>query len=292
MPKSKSIRISKATRYQNAAIEYYMGLTGSPYLHYGYWEPLPTSIEELTIPKLRVAQEAYTAHLLNLIPVGTNTVLDVGCGIGGNAAYLLAHGFAVEGLAPDTFQESMFLKQTNSQAPFYLTTFEKFQPLRSYDLILFSESSQYIAADDIAKGAARLLSCGGYLLLADMLRTDAGYSSGLFSNCHVATDLQAALVRAGFKNVTTQDISKQIVPTIDLAVHLFCNFGLTTMNYVGALAAIAVPPLHALIGRLFGRQVKELITEGVDARNIFERHFCYQIQLWQLQESAKPDSIW
>ncbi len=289
MPKSKSIRIPKATRYQNAAIEYYLGLTGSPYLHYGYWDPLPTSTEDLTISRLCAAQEAYTAHLLNLIPTGINTVLDVGCGIGGNAAYLLARGFAVEGLAPDTFQESMFLDRTNGQAPFYLSTFEKFQPPHFYDLILFSESSQYIAADDIAQGAARLLSCGGYLLLADMLRTDAGYNSGIFSNCHVASDLHAALIRAGFKSVTTKDISKQIVPTIDLGVHLFRTFGLTTIKYIAALAAIAVPPLHALIGKIFGRQVKELIAEGLEARNIFERHFCYEIQLWQLLEGQKPD---
>jgi MPBQ/MSBQ methyltransferase len=35
MQKPKLINISKATRYQNAAIDYYMGLTGSSYLHYG-----------------------------------------------------------------------------------------------------------------------------------------------------------------------------------------------------------------------------------------------------------------
>lgn len=290
MQKFKSIRIPKATRYQNAAIEYYLGLTGSPYLHYGYWQPLPTSTEDLTISRLCAAQEAYTAHLLEFIPARTNTVLDVGCGMGGNAAYLLARGFAVEGLAPDSFQQSMFLQHTSSQAPFYLTTFEEFQPQRSYDLILFSESSQYIAADDLAQGAARLLTCGGYLLLADMLRVDAGYRTGIFSNCHVAADLHAALVRAGFKTVTTEDISKQIVPTIDLAVHLFRTFGLTTMKYIAALAAIAVPPLHALIGSLFGRQVQELIAEGVEARAIFERHFCYEIQLWQLLESQNPDA--
>jgi MPBQ/MSBQ methyltransferase len=58
-----------------------------------------------------------------------------------------------------------------------------------------------MAADDLATGAARLLSSGGYLLLADMLRVDAAYHSGIFSNCHVVADLNAALVRAGFKLV-------------------------------------------------------------------------------------------
>lgn len=280
--KKSSIRLSKVTRYQNAALEYYLGITDSPYLHYGYWEPLPTTNDELTLSRLRAAQEAYAKHLLDFIPAGTKTVLDVGCGIGGNAAYLLERGFTVEGLAPDMSQQSRFLKHTNSQAPFHLTTFEEFQSPHSYDLILFSESSQYMAADDLAIGAARLLSSGGYLLLADMLRVDAEYHSGIFSNCHVVAELNAALVRAGFNLVKSEDISAQVLPTLDMGVYLFRTFGLTTMNYIAGMASIAVPPLHALIGRLFGRQLKQLIAEGVEAPAIFKRHLCYEIQLWQL----------
>jgi MPBQ/MSBQ methyltransferase len=58
MQKPESISISKVTRYQNAALNYYLGLTDSPYLHYGYWETLPVPPEELTIGRLRIAQEA------------------------------------------------------------------------------------------------------------------------------------------------------------------------------------------------------------------------------------------
>ncbi len=64
MQKPKLINIPKTTRYQNAAIDYYMGLTGSSYLHYGYWEPLSKRSEELTLTRLRAAQSAYTAKLL------------------------------------------------------------------------------------------------------------------------------------------------------------------------------------------------------------------------------------
>ncbi len=106
MLNQKLINTPKPTRYQNAAIDYYMGLTESRYLHYGYWEPVPQSGEELTVTRLRVAQEAYAAKLLSFIPQGTNTILDVGCGIGGNAAYLCDRGFSVEGLAARTVFEN------------------------------------------------------------------------------------------------------------------------------------------------------------------------------------------
>ncbi|MBD0346207.1 MAG: class I SAM-dependent methyltransferase [Coleofasciculus sp. Co-bin14] len=284
MLKPKSIHIPKATRYQNAAIDYYLGLTGSSYLHYGYWEPLPTSTEELTLARLPVAQEAYTAKLLTFIPEGITTILDVGCGTGGNAKYLLDRGFTVEGLAPDLFLEEKFINHTQGRAPFHLARFEDFQRTYTYDLILLSESSQYIGGEDLAEGAARLLNAGGYLLLADMMRSDPNYSEGIFSNCHVSKELQAALVRAGFKLLKVEDISTKVAPTIDLCVENFRTFGLTTINYISAVVAIAVPPLHVIGRWLFKRWAQKPLTEGLAARMIFEQYLCYEIQLWQLSE--------
>jgi len=285
MPKPKSISIPKATRYQNAALDYYLGLTGSSYLHYGYWEPLPTSSEGLTMAHLPAAQEAYVAKLLSFIPEGIKTVLDVGCGIGGNATYLLDRGFTVEGLAPDLFQEERFIDRTKGRAPFHLVRFEDFQATRTYDLLLFSESSQYIAADDLAEGAARLLKGGGYLLLADMMRSDANYDEGIFSNCHVTSELQAAMVQAGFNLVKAEDISTWVAPTIDLYVEIFRTFGLTTIKYIADVVAIAVPPLHVIGRWLFKRWAQKPIAEGLAARMIFDSYLCYEIQLWQLSEN-------
>ncbi|MBN4002707.1 bifunctional 2-polyprenyl-6-hydroxyphenol methylase/3-demethylubiquinol 3-O-methyltransferase UbiG [Nostoc sp. LPT] len=286
MLKPKSSNIPKATRYQNAAIDYYMGLTNSSYLHYGYWEPLPTPGEELTLTCLRVAQESYAAKLLSFIPEGTKTVLDVGCGIGGNAAYLGDRGFTVEGLAPDALQQERFFQNTNGQVPFYLTRFEDFHSSNSYDLVLFSESSQYIAVDDLAQGAADLLSNGGYLLVADMMRSNAEYREGIFSNCHIASELQATLVQAGFKLIKTEDISTHIAPTIDLCVDNFRTFGLSTVKYIADVVAIALPPLYSLGRWAFKRWLEKLVVEGLAARTIFESHLCYEIQLWQLSQGV------
>ncbi|PIG93839.1 class I SAM-dependent methyltransferase [Gloeocapsopsis sp. IPPAS B-1203] len=282
MTKPKATNIPKPTRYQNAAIDYYIGLTNSSYLHYGYWEPLPEKGEELTLTRLRAAQEAYAAKLISFIPEGIKTVLDVGCGIGGNAAYLCDRGFIVEGLAPDALQQERFIKNTNNQVPFYLTRFEDFHTSHFYDLVLFSESSQYIAVEDLAQGAVRLLSNGGYLLLADMMRSNAEYREGIFSNCHVASELHAALIQAGFKLIKSEDISTQVAPTIDLCVDNFRTFGLTTVKYIADVVAIALPPLHSLGRWAFNRWLEKPIVEGLAARTIFDNHLCYDIQLWQL----------
>ncbi|MBM0742443.1 class I SAM-dependent methyltransferase [Phormidium sp. CLA17] len=280
-----SIRISQATRYQNAALNYYLSLTDSPYLHYGYWETQPKSAEDLTIANLCTAQAAYTQKLMAFIPEGTHAILDVGCGTGGNATYLLDRGFTVEGLAPDTFQQERFLAATSGRAPFHLSRFEDFKTSHPFDLVLLSESSQYMSAQDIAQGAARGLKQGGYLLLADMLRSDATYTEGIFSNCHVVEDLHQALLQSGFTLVKMEDISTQAAPTIEIGIDAFRRFGLSTVKYIADVIQIAVPPIYQLLRWAYKRWLQKTVEEGLQAGEIFHRHLCYQIQLWQL--SAK-----
>lgn len=275
-------------RYQNAALQYYLELTGSSYLHYGYWEPIPPANSELTITQFRIAQAAYANHLLSFIPADIHTVLDVGCGNGDNAIAILERGLQVTGLAPDPSQQENFLERTKGNAKFHMQTFDEFvynsrQQERSpkYDLLLFSESSQYMSPESIATGAADLVQSGGYVLLADMLRKDPEYKEGMFSNCLVNADLHQEMQKAGFKLVTKDDISAHIAPTLDICVQSFKTFGVSTMNYIGNLVAIAVPPIHAIFKYFLGKLITKLITEGLQASNIFHKHLCYEIQLWQ-----------
>ncbi|MEB3312297.1 MAG: methyltransferase domain-containing protein [Snowella sp.] len=281
MPKEQSPTASSVTRYQNAALNYYLQLTGSPYLHYGYWEPLPTSAEERSLFRLRIAQEAYSKKLLSFLPPNTESLLDVGCGIGGNAVFLLNQGLKVDGLAPDPFQQEKFLEKTQGKAKFYLSKFEDFQATQAYDVVMLSESSQYMAAVDIAKSAAAALKPDGYLLLADMLRTDANYTQGIFSNCHDVEELAEALSQAGFELIKREDISQQVAPTLDLAVEVFRQYGLSTGEYIANVLKIAVPPLYYLLNWIYERWFKKVIIEGLNASQIFDKHLCYEIQLWQ-----------
>jgi MPBQ/MSBQ methyltransferase len=284
MPKLKPFQLSRVARYQNAALEYYLGLTNSPYLHYGYWDPIPATPEALTPAHLRNAQQVYADRLLSFIPPDIQTILDVGCGIGGNAAYLLSKGFSVEGLAPDPFQQEQFLKRTHGRSQFYLTRFEDFKLTAPYDLLLFSESSQYMSATDIAQGSIRAVHPGGYLLIADMFRKSKNYHKGIFSNCLVIGELESALQQQGFQLVKVEDISPHVTPTIDLCVHYFQTFGLTTFRYIAQLVSISVPFLRKLGQHLFHRWIQDPLDEAMQARVVFEQHLCYQIQLWHRPE--------
>ncbi len=284
MPLSK---IPKPTRYQNAALEYYLGLTDSIYLHYGYWEQAPTSNDDLTAANMRIAQAAYIKHLAAFIPTAVHHILDVGCGIGGNSVYLAAAGFTVEGLAPDQLQQEKYLYNTKSSSTFHLSRFEDFQSSSKYDLLLFSESTQYIAAQDIAEGAAKLLAPNGYVLMCDMMLLDANYTTGIYSNCHLLPKLKAAMTKAGFQLVKEEDISARVRPSLDLYVFMFKSFGLTTIKYLSDLVLIAVPPIYTLLKWILSPIFSKVIEEGLTSNEIFDQHLCYQTQLWQLK-STEP----
>ncbi|MEE3716828.1 hypothetical protein V2H45_08725, partial [Tumidithrix elongata RA019] len=111
-------------------------------------------------------------------------------------------------------------------------------------------------------------------------------TSLMFSNCHVVADLKTAMERAGFTLVKSEDISAHIAPTIDICVHNFQIFGLSTIHYLANLVQIAVPPIYALLNRLFGDRFKKLVAEGEAASSLFKQHLCYEIQLWQLADPA------
>ncbi len=68
-------------------------------LHYGLWAD--PGAEALTLENLRAAQRRYTEALYRLVPAGTKSVLDVGCGLGDVARGLAARGVRVTAISPD-----------------------------------------------------------------------------------------------------------------------------------------------------------------------------------------------
>ena len=92
----------------------------SSFLHYGFWDnPSEVSLESLTLQDLKIAQLRYAEHLCSYIPSDVNSVLDVGCGIGGNAEYLLSKGFHVETLSPDNYQKRVISDKFNKKMIFH-----------------------------------------------------------------------------------------------------------------------------------------------------------------------------
>ena len=114
------------------------------YLHYGYWP------EELSVEPANVfqAQENYANFLLKNIPEGVNSILDVGCGSGKFAEKMLDAGYLVDCVSPSPNLTKHVRNRLGDRAEIFESCFEDVRTEKRYDLILCSESFQYLLCSD------------------------------------------------------------------------------------------------------------------------------------------------
>ena len=201
---------------------FYVDVLGLEHVHYGLWAGEP-----LTLAGFRVAQQRYAEALADLFPVGVTSVLDVGCGTGGNAAGFAARGYEVEGLSPDPFHGRLFREATH--LPFHECRFEDFRSARRYDAICMSESSQYVPLDRLFDSAIQALEPGGYLILSDYFALVKDGSSATRSG-HLLSAFVAAAEQSGMQVEYERDVTEETAPTLDLGCHLLDHYIVPTVR--------------------------------------------------------------
>ncbi|MBC7890652.1 MAG: class I SAM-dependent methyltransferase, partial [Sphingobacteriaceae bacterium] len=181
------------------------------YLHYGYFK----DGLKPTVTNFKKAQENHTELLFSAIPSGVRSILDVGCGSGCVARQLRANGYEVEAVSPSEKLSEAARCNNDHQLTIHQGTYEAAQINRRFDLILFSESYQYV---DIPKGLTQAighLNPGGHILLCDFFQTDAEGKSPLGGG-HNLAEFYETLRQFPFTIVLDQDITPEIAPTMTL----------------------------------------------------------------------------
>ena len=207
---------TKKEKFRNdRALRFYSIVLGLERLHYGLWE----ETDERNIEGVKIAQKRYEDFLIeeSLLLFDSPSdahILDVGCGTGIMSESLAKKGFLVEGLSPDMYQKELFEKRTSLK--FHLAWFQTFIPQKEYDLLIMSESSQYIPIDLLFQKARECLKPNGYLMVCDYFRLEgdtgttgkSGHKLGLFLD---ASDSN------GFVKISQSDITAKTIPTLDTA---------------------------------------------------------------------------
>ena len=256
----------------------------SPYLHYGYWdEPEKVNVDSLSIDNIANAQGRYIEHLTSFIPEDVRSILDVGCGVGGNAAYLQERGFDIDVLSPDPYQEKVIKKKFNGAMQFFKSKFENFETDRTYDLILESESACYIKIEPGFTSARRALRTGGYLLVADYFvyyRNERG-SPHLKSSHSMQAYLKAGEA-AGFKLLKEYDQTENTMPTLDAAYNFIKRFILPTAEYTQVSLQRKNPLTYQLMKSLFGKKLSGKMDQlDLVKSEEFRKYRKYMIYLFQ-----------
>lgn len=258
-------------------LEYYYKITKSDYLHYGYWN----LEDELNVENLRLAQERYIDHLISFIPKDVKTILDVGCGIGGNALRLKKAGFEVEALSPDAAQAQMF--KAKGEVPFYLTKFEDFETPKKYDLIFMSESAQYIPIKEGLEKCCSLLNEKGNLLLSDYFIRENAEKNNVFAACTHQEDEYLRLAKEyGFEIASSEDITSRVTPTLDLVKLKYNEYIEPTLELVDSLLQKHVSILYKIGKLIVSSPLKKaaMKLELIDSQ-LFLKYRKYMIYLFK-----------
>jgi len=274
-------RIEKTKVRVQPVLKLYLDLSKTNYLHFGLWR----SGEELTLKNAQAAQERYANNLVTFIPPGVKTILDVGCGVGGNALKLAKLGYQVTGICPDPYQEQLFKKVTKGRASFKLSTLEAFKSDKKYDLILMSESVQYVPFKDAYRKIKELLKPDGYLLISDYFKKESARNVKNIPS-EPLKDYLKAMKRAGFKVVRKMDITKGILPTLDYGTNLFYDYIKPVLECIMTTLEVHLPPVHWMMNLFMkipvkGKSIKQIIKNNLVPmeREFFRKHFVYQVML-------------
>ncbi len=175
------------------------------YLHYGMFEPGQMDVI--------VAQENATKLLFSRLPPHPCSILEVGIGTGTTLSKLVQAGHIATGITPDESQILYAKSLHGDDLPAVCEKFEDFADGRTFDLIVFQESAQYIGTADLFRKASALLNESGEIIIMDemSLRSGPPEDPGL----PLLDDYLSLAVELGFDTVERLDLTALATPTND-----------------------------------------------------------------------------
>lgn len=256
--RKKSAITSRELGLECAAIcgRYFLGLE---HLHYGYWpKELPISIGNL-----RTAQENYTTFLFSQIPTGVRTILDVGCGSGYTSKRLADLGYKVSCVSPSPVLSARVRALMGDTCNIYKCKFEDLQTEDKYDLVLFSESFQYIKVRNSLAKTLEILRPGGYLLVCDVFRKDVEPDKKGVGGGHFLSKFYDQASTSSLEQITDIDITEQTMPNMDLMDDMMKN----------VVRPVIDSTINCLDGRypLMSRIIQWLYRKRIG--NVYQKYF-------------------
>lgn len=256
---------------------------GTKDLHYGLWgDDLEVKVQN--IPE---AQKRYSEFLISHFPDEVKTILDVGCGAGGVATELFNRGYQVQGVSPSPLLSEAAQNQAGKDFKIHHGRFEdvNFSADEKFDLVMFSESFQYITLNMVLDKAQTLLRPGGYIVICDFFKTDAKGKS-VIGGGHPFDAFQQVLNKSELTVLKEKNITKETAPNLDLVDQMGRELILPTMELVSYTFKNNRPWLAKIFSWKFRKKLDKLHYKYLSGeRNAasFSKYKIYKFYLLQKQ---------
>lgn len=254
-------------------------LVGSDDLHFGFWDN-GLAVKLFNLPR---AQERYSEFVLDHIPSGVQTVLDVGCGAGRMAARLVARGYRVEGVTPSPLLAGETRKLLGDGFRVHECRFEELSVEEQYDVVYFGESFTYMQTEAALEKSVRCIREGGYLVICDFFRTEALGDSPLNGGPRLTRFRELAAAQP-LELCEDIDITKETAPTLDLADELITNVASPTWQILMEGLQAKRPAISWIGRRLMGKKIERFekrYLRGAWSGSNFERYKSYRLMVFR-----------
>ena len=263
-------------------------------LHYGLWD----SDLELCFSNLRVAQQRYSDMILAQLPSATGDVrvLDVGCGTGHLISQMLDRGYLADGVipAPDlgALVRQRIGKRSGHEPRIFECKFEDFpvdDARGRYDVVLFSESFQYIKPADSLSRVQQLLKPGGTLIICDFFKTaahgDGGPGDKSFGGGHPHREFLETMSRFPFRLMKDVDITKKVSPNLQLLNDWLMNRAKPASQTIHTFLSTNYPLCTRMGQWLLRKKLRKLqykYFSGYRSKETFEKYKTYHLMVYKL----------
>ncbi len=236
------------------------------YLHFGYWQPGV----ELKFTNLKQAQNAYIDELFKLIPDDVQSILDVGCGSGEMGSQLLKKNYQVDAVCPPSIMSENAAKKLGGNANLYECKYEDLDIDNKYDLIVFSESIQFIQIKDAFAQCRRYGR--KYILIADLFKNDFP-EKGPIGGGKPYKEFVQERDNFGFKEINNIDITEYVAPGFDLEQDAINNFVKPLISVFKRMMAIKNSFLLRLGILVYRKKLKKIRTRYLENNDRNSRSF-------------------